>query len=287
MSNMIPFGLHIPKCAGTTLLDKFVTVHGDSVYQNTSIAKNFKFNRQDLTDFKGVWPFKFYYGHHLHSEMLKNICGTPFLFTILRDPLDRAVSHFRYQNRLRKGVGKPEISVESFAENMQSMSDFICSRFKDFIDPKLTDASRCEQAWSVLEKFDHIGFMDSLPETSRTLGSVTGKVYDFSMKRNGSPAMTVEEVSLRDQMRFYLKDDIILYYYCKSLRVSDNYNTSEYVKSYCSEKFDSSKFFRLYAHAIFSEFNSLNRLDELALINFKSDVVNEVVKSRLARVSDK
>ena len=197
-SPVIPFGLHIPKCAGTTLLERFYELYGDGLYQSTSIAKNFKHGIPDLSDYSGRWPFAFYYGHHLHSEMLRNIEGHPFLFTILRNPLDRAVSHYRYQNRLRISVDKDPLSVDQFFSNMQSMCDFIIKRFMDFVDEGLKDASPADKAWSVLKKFHHVGYMDSLQETASVLSAVTGNEYDFSKLRNAETKITKEEMEIRD-----------------------------------------------------------------------------------------
>ena len=281
MKTIIPFGLHIPKCAGTTLLDRFIDIHGDDLYQSTSIAKNFKFGRKDLSDFEGIWPFKFYYGHHLHSEMLRNIDGVPFLFTILRDPVDRAVSHYRYQNRLRKGVNKNELPVDVFLNNNQTICRFIIQRFSDFVPKDMQDKPDYIKAWSILKRFDHVGFMDALDETSSVLTSVAGMDYDFSRKRNGSPVLlTDEEYMLRESMIDALSDDIMLYYYCKKLKQSPDTPSKQFVRRYSRKEFNFYKFYKFYSHAVFSEFKGLNRLDDLESHSFSNPIMQELVTNR-------
>ena len=65
-------GLHIPKCAGSTLLERVLSVlPRDEVYQNTSIIRNFFEGRPEFLEIKNKQKLRFVWGHSIQEEMLK------------------------------------------------------------------------------------------------------------------------------------------------------------------------------------------------------------------------
>lgn len=271
------FGLHIPKCAGTTLLDELTSNYGKDVYQSTSLYRNFKNGIKDISEINGSWNFKCYYGHHVHSEMLKNVNSSSlFVFTILRDPLDRLISHYKYSNRLREKVGKKKIDLGEFMVNFPSVCDFIIERFSDFSDGDAKTKS--EKAFSIISKFDYVGFSDDMPDVASKLKAFSGIDFDLGDRKNFDPKSSLDDTEIDlEGVVAYLKEDIILYYMAKHLKF--NFNGNSFVSDYASNEFNAGRFYKFYSSALRREFFSMNKIPELKSIEFSNKYVSENINS--------
>ena len=100
------FGLHVPKCGGTTVLMRAMSrLPYNQVYQCTHFVRNFHENRMEFAHLNDYEQLKLVFGHLLHEEMLKPGAGPIRLFTGLREPRSRLRSHLIFLQTLRQRQG--------------------------------------------------------------------------------------------------------------------------------------------------------------------------------------
>lgn len=93
---------HIPKCAGTTINSQLVNFFGKENCLNISYTHDFSqaFNQLLRIDFDQLKKIRFIYGHlpvkWIESYLKSKIDAECYTFSILRDPLDRAISQIFY-----------------------------------------------------------------------------------------------------------------------------------------------------------------------------------------------
>lgn len=273
------FGLHIPKCAGTTVLNEFEKHFKQDLFQSTSLIRNFRQGRPDISDTSNCFPYLAYFGHHLCDEMLKNIADEVFLFSFLRDPIERAVSHFEYVNRMRKSVGYAPITIDSFCKNFPTITQFLLKRFPSFVDEELNNVSEGEKALSILKKFDYIGDTSRMNEFSKVLSKRTGLIFNFSERANAAPKkLTDNQNQLISHLTDYLNDDIVLYdNYNKIRKYEMSSKDKEFRRNYKNSEYSESKFLDFYAKSLVKEFVANNELNMLKNIKFSNKKMNELV----------
>lgn len=139
--------LHIPKCAGTTirsLLEK--NFHEKDIYplQRFYIEKhNYKEAPQIEHEFvAGHFPLWFLKEKDPNFE-------TSFLFTVLRDPVERVLSHARYRQKH---------GSDSFFDPLSIRPNCMCKMLTS--DPNLEGQELLEDCISNLIHFDYILFQD-------------------------------------------------------------------------------------------------------------------------------
>lgn len=97
--------LHIPKCAGTSI--------------GNLIINEFKYNKKELPLFKDFNYF-YYDSYRIHYDNLnKHILKNYFVFTIVRNPYNRFVSEYKYNE---------ELDIDDF--------DYYCENFEKIWDKK-------------------------------------------------------------------------------------------------------------------------------------------------------
>ena len=153
--NIKLFGLHIPKCAGTTLINTaYDALSPVKFYCN---SQPYPFHRMRYPEFITL-DFKqlqLVFGHNVHEEMLKFLAPYPvFLFTGLRSPFERVASECyffqKFSNKFDKSIrGDLEDYV---SKNRNKMCNYLINSFPTFIDSSAK--SLADKAISVLNEFD-------------------------------------------------------------------------------------------------------------------------------------
>ena len=79
-------GLHIPKCAGTSLLTLLERVFGpEACYQTTSFVRNFRERRPEFFEIPDPRRLRVVWGHYVQGQMLHYL-NAPLFVTGLREP---------------------------------------------------------------------------------------------------------------------------------------------------------------------------------------------------------
>jgi hypothetical protein len=188
------FGLHIPKVAGSTLLQSFRQIVPEHrMYQNTSLFENHRLNRPEFFELNCHDHLVVYWGHHIHEEMLRAACLSPsyqrqskrpfILFTGLREPLARTKSDLAFNIRLSADF---ERSFEP-EEYIRSLGDKMCDTIVSCFPTLCGDHGELwERAARGLTHFD-------LVYTSETLAQCFEMVCGFIWVKAGP--LTLSNVS--------------------------------------------------------------------------------------------
>lgn len=156
--------IHIPKTGGTTIKvllyeyfhRRYSHEHLDGVPHATAeiIAKELPDFDCELVD--GHFPYWFMEEKEKEKE-------NSFVFTVLRDPVERVLSHYRFY---RQVYPDKNLSVYDIEPNW--MCKMLCS------DPHLEDSELLENAIENLEKLDFVIFMDNFEEDTINLLKMIG-----------------------------------------------------------------------------------------------------------------
>ncbi|MCA0045095.1 sulfotransferase family protein [Celeribacter litoreus] len=181
-------GLHIPKCAGSSLLRMAERgLPPTQLYQNTSFHKNFAQGRPEFFEIRNVAALRFIWGHFVHEEMLKYV-EQPFLFTYLRDPEERLKSNYRFLSRHKANLGQSidpwHVWVEKTPKN--PICQFIVDRFPTFAGT----GGLLDRAQNVLRVFDFVGFTENFAETAPHLLELSGVHAPVLRENTTAPSET-------------------------------------------------------------------------------------------------
>lgn len=180
-------GLHIPKCAGTSLLDMVRSgLPAEEVFQNTSIIQNFMGGREDFLHLFDKSKLRFVWGHSIHEEMLKFFGPKAVLMTGLREPIDRFRSNLRYTARMATKLGNPPPDFAKIMGNTKNpMCRFINRRFPTIAGDSGSPADR---AMKVINACNFVYFSENFDETTRAICNVMGiggKSYNSNVAPEG------------------------------------------------------------------------------------------------------
>jgi len=170
------FFLHIPKCAGTSLLNGLSQhVPPGRIYKNTSIFENLRYGREEFYNLTttAIGELLVLWGHHLHEQMLFKLgSGNPILLaTVVREPIDRFVSHISYDFHTFKSRGAV-YDVNSAIENVNNpMCSFLIDRFPSFTG---NDSGIAERAFNILKEFDYVFDLSELSKAEAIFGEFFG-----------------------------------------------------------------------------------------------------------------
>jgi hypothetical protein len=109
-------GLHITKCAGTSLMTTLRrTLSDDEYYFFSSYHENWLASRPLFGALRSPERLRVVFGHYFHETLLAVFSDRPvYLFTGLRNPVERAVSGLRQVNAVAARHGRPPIDAERF-----------------------------------------------------------------------------------------------------------------------------------------------------------------------------
>ena len=187
-------GLHLPKCAGTSLV---TFVRGKLVdglfYIFSSFEENRKWGRPEFYAIPDQTNLRFVFGHTLSEEMVKVLWDRPtLLFTGLRHPEKQLLSFYRHHVDLAKRYGVEPPSLDKFvAEN----SDTMCRQLVRLF-PMAAElgggATLAERAITVLSLFEHIYETDEFTVTIRPVLDAMRIADDIDITDNVNPVSTAE-----------------------------------------------------------------------------------------------
>lgn len=280
------FGLHMPKCAGTSVLSELKRCYGNNLYQSTSLITNFRENKADITDNYDKLDYSGYFGHHFCDELLKLIGDDIFLFTFLREPLDRALSHYKYINRMNAAVGLPKVKFEDFINTLPSITKFIVTRFPGLIDVKDEDSPNWVKATSVLKKFNYVGDSNNISSFQDVFLKEFGKNICLNEVKNKAPIEGNEfSYQVREAAFKALYEDILLYqWYKKFWKNARELSTESGIESFLETPFNKNRFFEFHANSLIQEFKANNELGILGSYGFRSAEFSKKLSEKLIRI---
>lgn len=170
---------HLPRCAGTTIT-RYLLMH---------YPRRFVFGTHNQQPSGSVQAFqslpqgsRYHYqliAGHLTNELLDYVHPDTITLTILRDPIDRIVSHYYYikqqkQHYLHDRVLKSNVQLEDYASSELSpeLRNWYTTHFTGLSveEVEMEPEESVQRAAQVISKrYDIIGFQDDLPAVMHKL----------------------------------------------------------------------------------------------------------------------
>ena len=208
--------LHMPKCAGTSLKEKLHQEFGKQLeldYDSYFLTPQFKRSKKILSALKSSKYFdadKVVFGHFFPVKYIGDtIPVTHKLVTILRDPISRLISHYKFWKLYEKSADV-YVWKKMKSENW-SLSDFImCDEMRNLYSQYLTQCP--------LSYFSYIGVYENLNESVRKCLAEIGaeNPSDYHVPHmNKTGKVETEELSpaFLKQARDWHQDDYLIYNY--------------------------------------------------------------------------
>lgn len=259
MENRTLMFLHIPKCAGTSLLKHLERdVPLTRIYKNTSIFENFRYGREEIYNLSetAIGELRIVWGHHLHEQMLKIYfsSNTVLLSTILREPIERFMSHIEYDVRTCMTRGVAYDIEKAISDCQNPICNFLIERFPTFAENGVTLS---EKAINILKKFDSVHTIENIGSAIELFQKFLEIKVDLNVTKENSSDydLDIGKIVNFELLRENLKDDIRVY-----------------------EFFENQKTTRIDEIILNVEKNTITRLDELSedLASLKSFLVQKV-----------
>lgn len=164
---------HLPKCGGSTL-DAYLEAH----YPKRKIFSTDGLNSTESVRLFKDLPKKNRHGYslvkgHLANELFDYVDPTCLKVTVLRDPIERIISHYYYAKR------SPDHYMYTFIHNsVMSLEDYACSNLSGELRNWYTthfsglpldvaeenpEKSIAKAAEVLLNRYNIIGFLDNFP----------------------------------------------------------------------------------------------------------------------------
>ena len=163
-------GLHITKCAGTSLITSLRRrLSEDEYYFCSSYYENWLAGRPLFAQVRAPERLRIVFGHYVHRDLLSVFADREvFLFTGLRDPVARAISGYRQLNAVRaRAGGVPLEGGEYIAEHASAACAEISRAF-----PGIDGSTPWKHARAALETFDYIYDTDAFDAQARAVFAV-------------------------------------------------------------------------------------------------------------------
>ncbi len=163
-------GLHVTKCAGTSLITTLRRrLSDDEYYFCSSYHENWLAGRPLFAQIRAPERLRMVFGHYVHQDLLGVFAGRDvFLFTGLRDPVARAISDYRQMNAVRAQAGAAPIEgIEYIAGHGDAMCAEVLRAF-----PLAAGDSLFARAQAALEMFDYIYDTDDIDAQMGTVFEV-------------------------------------------------------------------------------------------------------------------
>ena len=150
-------GVHIPKTAGVTLIKILEKEFGfDKFQQTTNLQRNADLGIPFIEELHDTSNYKVLFGHQVDEKTLfqffnRNI----YLFTFIREPIQRILSQYRFCIGLGKRKNKKPVNFDGFYSGLQKngMCNWIISRFPSFLDDNDISLPLHQKAIKILRCF--------------------------------------------------------------------------------------------------------------------------------------
>jgi hypothetical protein len=214
-------GLHITKCAGTSLMTTLRrALSEDEYYFFSSYYENWLASRPLFAAIRSPERLRVVFGHYCHETLLSVFAERPlYLFTGLRDPLERAVSGLRQANAVRAQAGRKPLDAAAYLAGQRNP---ICAEIlRCFPSLAAGAAPMWQKARAALSLFDLVTEAEHFDDHAAAIlavidGPAREVVRDnISGEKHLPPAIArfvAEQCDiLREQAPAHLGDDILLH----------------------------------------------------------------------------
>ncbi|MDJ0689954.1 MAG: sulfotransferase family 2 domain-containing protein [Xenococcaceae cyanobacterium MO_188.B32] len=220
-------GVHIPKTAGTTLIKILEKEFGfNGFHQTTNLQKNADIGIPFIEEMHDNSNYKVLFGHHIDEKTLFHFLNRNiYLFTFIREPIQRILSQYRFCIGLAKRQNSQPIDFDSFYSALQKnlLCNWIISRFPSFLDDNDISLPLHQKAIKILRCFR---FICSTEEFDSKVVDLLGemKVSSENMiipRANVSGQKNVEMEFDLETIRNDNKEDIALYSkFCEARKIN-------------------------------------------------------------------
>lgn len=221
---------HVPKCAGSSVIHSLKRVYSpsvtyglDGVHYNESIEKFKSFAPEEQL------KYKFIYGHN-SNQIVEEFAEDRKLVTVLREPIDRMISHYYYVKSLKSHFLHKEL-----IERRISLADYCHSGLSNELENQYTQhfskmsleeiynnpSAAVDLAFkNLLEQYDVIGFQSNLQgflnAVSQLLSVPTSlfqveKVNVTSKKPKKIDESAIEAIRQKNELDILLYDRLLQY----------------------------------------------------------------------------
>ena len=219
---MLFIGLHMTKCAGTSLA---MQIRNNLPSQQWYLCSGFrdmqKLGFVQLAERTEFDKLRIIFGHFVHDSLF-SIAGERrvFLFTGIRSPVERAVSEFYHMCKIRRRLGRPALTAdEFFRQRKNTMCVEILRAFPTLAGEAAAPLST--RAIEAAQMFDFVyeteDFESSIEPVLRLLkigdiAAINANVREISAQDD--TLKSVEE-EIRARCADHFAEDFLLYEYLK------------------------------------------------------------------------
>lgn len=218
--DVLLIGLHITKCAGTTLAE---TVRAKLPAREVYLCSSFWNTAQDaapeLFERIDLDKVKFIFGHFVHESLLKIYAHRHMIwFTGVREPVSRAVSEYYQICRVLSEAKQPPISADDF---FRIRRNTMCEEFLRAFPTIGEEAPGrlADKAFAVAEVFDLIygaeNFESSVKPLLDLLGLTSSNILSVNKRdpinEHYASFFEEQEKLILEIVQTYFDEDIVLY----------------------------------------------------------------------------
>ena len=216
---------HVPKCGGTSIINYLASQYSrDRIFAidgNNPEANIARFRKLPREVFNYIDLIAGHNAHHLVDILPANWLK----FTLLRDPIDRIVSHYYYVlespgHYLHQAVKQPGMTLEDYATSGLSheLQNYYTCLFLGISDDavKQDPAGAANRAFSLLsDDYDVVGVLEHLQAALDTLAEKAGFVQPYIPRRLNQTKHRIKLTDVQDSTRRAIAEvnsaDVLLY----------------------------------------------------------------------------
>ena len=286
-------GVHIPKTAGTTLIKILEKEFGfNGFHQTTNLQRNADLGIAFIEEMHNISNYKVLFGHHVDEKTLFHFLNRNiYLFTFIREPIQRIVSQYRFCIGLAKRQNSKQVDFDSFYSALQKnlLCNWIISRFPSFLDDNHISLPLHQKAIKILRCFR---FICSTKEFDSKIVDLLGEMKVSSKntiipRANVSGHKSVEIEFDMAKIRDDNKEDIALYSkFCEARKINplaqnpfifDNDYYQRKILYLSSQYYDKKQRLKYCFNQAAREYKSYGNL-EREIKKTKIDILNKTLK---------
>ena len=233
--------VHVPKCGGNSvalgfinsipLHRRFTWVSGPDTQAAISIAKASAIDingyHDDSIHGKEVYDLRrkmalyamhqdqeFVGGHFLFDEQSYDVFNENYAWvTVMRDPVHRMISHYREE--VRSGLIADDFELYLDGPIAQRHSTMLARYYSGWNNGDLEVADLASRALTNLEKFDVVGFLNSMDSFQSEVATLTGRRIRMGYSRKAVAEMPSINEDLVKRVQEMCKTDTYIFSECK------------------------------------------------------------------------